>query len=173
MKKGVSPKQKNRAVKDAAEKGLCSFWRLYAYLSLSASVGQRSAISPSSPVEKLSDWPNGGDFVQGTPRYGYRCIYALLVKESWITNRKLVQPLRRSEGLQVKPSKKRRPRQGVSTRPPTKAIGRNHVWSWDFIHDRTDYGGPLKRMTLIDYERDLVMPYKLFINNNLYFPLIS
>ena len=84
------------------------------------------------------------------PRYGYRRIRALLVKEGWITSRKFVQAVRRSEGLQVKPPKKRRHRQGVSKGPPTKATGRNHVWSWDFVHDRTDYDGPLKMMTLID-----------------------
>ena len=74
----------------------------------------------------------------------------MLVKEGWTTSRKFVQAVRRSEGLQVKPPKKRRPRQGVSTGSPTKANGRNHIWSWDFVHDRTDNGGPLKMMTLID-----------------------
>ena len=52
----------------------------------------------------------------------------------------------RSSNLQVKPPKKRRHRQGL----PTKASRRNHVWSWDFVHDRTDNGGKLKMMTLID-----------------------
>ena len=84
------------------------------------------------------------------PRYGYRRIRALLVKEGWTTSRKFVQAVRRSEGLQVKPPKKRRHRQGISTGPPTKANSRNHVWSWDFVHDRTDNGGKLKMMTLID-----------------------
>ena len=84
------------------------------------------------------------------PRYGYRRIRALLVKEGWTTSRKFVQAERGAEGLQVKRPKKRRPRQGVSTGLPTKAKGRNHGWSWDFVHDRTDNGGPLKMMTLID-----------------------
>ena len=61
-----------------------------------------------------------------------------------------MQAVRRAEGLEVKRTKKRRPRQGVSTGLLTKAKGRNHVWSWDFVHDRTDNGGPLKMMTLID-----------------------
>jgi transposase InsO family protein len=26
----------------------------------------------------------------------------------------------------------------------------NEVWSWDFVHDRTDNGVPLKMLTLID-----------------------
>ena len=84
------------------------------------------------------------------PRYGYRRIRALLVKEGWAASRKFVQAVRRSSGLQVKPPKKRRPRQGISTGLPTKASRRNHVWSWDFVHDRTDNGGMLKMMTLID-----------------------
>ena len=84
------------------------------------------------------------------PRYGYRRIRALLVKEGWAASRKFVQAVRRSSGLQVKPPKKRRHRQGISTGLPTKATGRNHVWSWDFVHDRTDNGGMLKMMTLID-----------------------
>ena len=88
------------------------------------------------------------------PRYGYRRIRALLVKEGWTTSRKFVQAVRGVEGLQVKRTKKRSPRQGVSTGLPTKAKERNHVWSWDFVHDRTDNGGPLKMMTLIyEYTR--------------------
>ena len=27
---------------------------------------------------------------------------------------------------------------------------RHHVWTWDFIFDRTDSGGALKMMTLLD-----------------------
>ncbi len=39
-------------------------------------------------------------------------------------------------------------RRGVSTGLPTQA--KHHVWSWDFIFDRTDKGGTLKMMTLLD-----------------------
>ena len=87
------------------------------------------------------------------PRYGSRRIRALLVKEGWAASRKFVQAVRRSSGLQVKPPKKRRPRQGISTGLLTQANRRNHVWSWDFVHDRTDNSGPLKMMTLIDVPR--------------------
>jgi len=44
----------------------------------------------------------------------------------------------------------RHPRRGVSTGLPTQAIHRHHVWTWDFIFDRTDKGGTLKMMTLLD-----------------------
>jgi hypothetical protein len=33
---------------------------------------------------------------------------------------------------------------------PTRAMRLNEVWSWDFVHDRTDNGVPLKMLTLID-----------------------
>ncbi len=144
----MSPKQKKRVVKDAAERGLCSLRRACSYLSLSWSTFSYRPKQASKKAQRLAErivalsWEH--------PRYGYRRIRALLVKEGWTTSRKFVQAVRRSEGLQVKPPKKRRPRQGISTGPPTKANGRNHVWSWDFVHDRTDNGGPLKMITLID-----------------------
>ena len=144
----VSPKQKKRVVKDAADRGLCSLRRACAYLSLSWSTYSYRPKQASKKAQRLTErivtlsWEH--------PCYGYRRIRALLVKEGWATSRKFVQAVRRSEGLQIKPPKKRRHRQGVSTGLPTKATGRNHVWSWDFVHDRTDNGGPLKMMTLID-----------------------
>ena len=76
--------------------------------------------------------------------------FVILKRDIWPTKLQFVQAVRRSEGLQVKPPKKRRHRQGISTGSPTKSNGRNHVWSWDFVHDRTDNGGPLKIMALID-----------------------
>ena len=42
------------------------------------------------------------------------------------------------------------PRQGVSTGLPTQATHRNHVWTWDFIFDRTDKGSTLKMLTMLD-----------------------
>ena len=33
---------------------------------------------------------------------------------------------------------------------PTQAAYRHHVWTWDFIFVRTDSGGMLKMMTLLD-----------------------
>ena len=31
-----------------------------------------------------------------------------------------------------------------------RPLHRNHVWSWDFVMDRTDDGRPIKMLTLID-----------------------
>jgi len=84
------------------------------------------------------------------PRYGYRRIRALLDQEGWLVSRKLVQKVRRAEGLRVKSKQKKIPRQGVSTGLPTKAEYKNHVWTWDFIFDKTDNGTSLKMMTMLD-----------------------
>ena len=83
-------------------------------------------------------------------RYGYRRIRALMDKEGWKVSRKFVQKVRRAEGLGVKPSRRRQRRRGHSTGLPTQAVKPNHVWSWDFVADRTDCGGQLRMMTLID-----------------------
>ena len=53
-------------------------------------------------------------------------------------------------GLKVRPKPKRIPRQGVSTGLPIEATHRNHVWTWDFIFDRTDKGSTLKMLTMLD-----------------------
>jgi transposase InsO family protein len=35
-------------------------------------------------------------------------------------------------------------------RVPLRPAHRHHVWSWDFVRDRTDDGGPLKLMMVLD-----------------------
>lgn len=86
------------------------------------------------------------------PRYGYRRIWALLRAEGWRVNRKRVHRLWRREGLKVPRRRRRRRRLGsgenaCARRPAERP---NHVWAWDFIHDRTAGGGPLKWFSVVD-----------------------
>ena len=74
----------------------------------------------------------------------------MLAREGWTVSRKQVQRIRRREGLKIRSKSKKIPRRGRSTGLPTKATHRHHVWTWDFIFDRTDSGGTLKMMTLLD-----------------------
>jgi len=85
-------------------------------------------------------------------RYGYRRITALLRDEGWRVNHKRVERLWRQEGLKVP---QRQPKRGrlwlhdgscVRLRPTHK----NHVWSYDFLMDRTHDGRPIKILTVID-----------------------
>lgn len=85
-------------------------------------------------------------------RYGYRRITALLKAEGWKVNHKRVHRIWRKEGLKV-PAKQ--PKRGrlrldngscVRKRPEYK----NHVWSYDFVSERTKNGRAIKMLTVID-----------------------
>ena len=79
------------------------------------------------------------------PRLGYRKLARLLRSEGWQAGRKLVQRIRREHGLRVKRWTERSRRRGKSTGTiPTQAERVNHVWTWDFVSDRTDNGGKLR-----------------------------
>ena len=90
-------------------------------------------------------------------RYGYRRITALLKAEGWRVNHKRVERIWRREGLRV-PSKQ--PKRGrlwfndgscVRLRPEY----RNHVWTYDFVYERTHDGRQLRLLTVLDeYTRE-------------------
>lgn len=95
--------------------------------------------------------------VRQHPRYGYRRVWALLRQDGWRVNRKRVHRLWRREGFRV-PRKQRKKRRlgcsanGIVRRRPEHI---DHVWAWDFIHDRDERGRPLKWFALLDeYTRE-------------------
>jgi transposase InsO family protein len=85
-------------------------------------------------------------------RYGYRRITALLRREGWRVNAKRVERIWRQEGLKVPRKQRKRGRlwQGDGSCIRTRAQRRNHVWSYDFVHDRTHEGRPLRILTIVD-----------------------
>ena len=84
------------------------------------------------------------------PFFGYRKVTRKLIEGGWAVGKKLVQRVRREEGLEVPPPKPRRRRQGISSGLPQEARHRNHVWAWDFVSDYTVRGGKLRVFNLID-----------------------
>ena len=148
-KKVVSPGQKREAVKEVAGVGLCSNRAACRYLNLHwSSYCYRAKTACDKMIRMVQAIIH---ISREHPRYGYRRIRALLVREGWQVSRKLVQKVRRAEGLIVQPSKKKQRRRGQSTgKIPTSADYPNHVWSWDFVADRTDEGAPLRVLSLID-----------------------
>ena len=85
-------------------------------------------------------------------RYGYRRITALLRNESWLVNAKRVERIWRREGLKVP---QRQPKRGrlwfndgscVRLRPQYSG----HVWSYDFVMDRTHDGKAFRMLNIID-----------------------
>jgi len=152
----VSPGHKREAVREVAEAGFCSLRAACRYLRLHWSSFCYRAKSTRQKMVRLVQAII--EVSRANPRYGYRRVRALLVNAGWQVSRKLVQKVRRAEGLCVKPPKPKRPGQGLSTgKVPTEATRPNHVWSWDFVADRTDNGAPLRVLSLIDeYTRQCI-----------------
>jgi transposase InsO family protein len=91
-------------------------------------------------------------------RYGYRRITAMLQREyGWRVNHKRVARIWRREGLKVPKKQPKRRRlwlndgSCVRLRPEHK----DHVWSYDFLVDRTADGRAFRILTIIDeYTRE-------------------
>jgi putative transposase len=85
-------------------------------------------------------------------RYGYRRITALLRRQGWRVNHKRVERIWRQEGLKVPQKQPKRGRlwlnDGSCVR--LRPTHRHHVWSYDFIEDRTHDGRLIKILTVID-----------------------
>ena len=85
-------------------------------------------------------------------RYGYRRITALLRGEGWRVNHKRVERIWRREGLKVPAKQPKRGRlwlnDGSCIR--LRAAWPNHVWSYDFVMDRTHDGRAFRMLTVID-----------------------
>ena len=84
------------------------------------------------------------------PGYGYRRIIALLRREGSQVNHKRVQRVWQAEGLQLPRRKPRKRRYGLKGEVIHKAQYRNHVWSYDFLEDRTQNGRRLRILAVID-----------------------
>ncbi|MBT3241366.1 MAG: IS3 family transposase [Chloroflexi bacterium] len=90
-------------------------------------------------------------------RYGYRRVTALLRNQGWIINHKRIERIWREEGLKVPQKQPKRGRlwlndgSVIRLRPEFP----KHVWSYDFMHDRTHNGVPYRILNVIDeYTRE-------------------
>ena len=94
------------------------------------------------------------------PRFGYRRIWVMLDREGWSVNRKTVRRHWRQLGLKLagKPAKIKPSRphgQDANACHLRPSRGKDDVWTWDFIFDRTSDGRSLKLLSLIDeYTRE-------------------
>jgi putative transposase len=88
-------------------------------------------------------------------RYGYRRITVLLRREGFRVNKKRVHRIWKSEGLGLPRRRPKRRRMGPTGEIVNKAEYPNHVWSYDFVEDRTERGGKLRILAIIDeYTRE-------------------
>ena len=97
------------------------------------------------------------ELAQEYGRYGYRRITALLWREGWQVNHKKVERIWRQEGLKVP---KRQPKRGRLWLSDGSCVRRraeyaNHVWSYDFVHERTHDGKGVRILVIVDeYTRE-------------------
>ena len=125
---------------------------------------QRSSIR-YIPEPRSDEGPLRADIVRLAAqygRYGYRRVTALLWQEGWKISPSRVERIWKQEGLKVPQKQPKRGRlwlnDGSCVR--LRATHKNHVWSWDFVMDRTDDGRAIKILTLIDeYTKEALAVY--------------
>ena len=84
--------------------------------------------------------------------YGYRPVTALLNQSGWHVNRKRVERIWKREGLKVPSKQRKRGRlwlndgSCIRLRPERP----NHVWSYDFVQDRTHDGKAYRILVILD-----------------------
>jgi transposase InsO family protein len=94
------------------------------------------------------------------PRFGYRRIWVMLGREGWSVNQKTVRRHWRQLGLKLagfraKPRPRRPHGQDANACHLRPSRGKDDVWTWDFLFDRTSDGRSLKWLSLIDeYTRE-------------------
>ena len=118
-------------------------------------IGQHRSTQRKRPHGRQDDDVLTADIVRLASqygRYGYRRITALLRAGDWPVNAKRVQRIWRREGLKVPRKQPKRGRlwlnDGSCIR--LRAAWPNHVWSYDFIMDRTHDGRAFRMLTVID-----------------------
>jgi transposase InsO family protein len=130
----VSPQAKRQCVrylvaqKAYSERSAC---RLVGIARSSHRYQQRAAADATDLRAKIHQVANENK------AYGYRLVTAKIRTQGWLVNHKRVHRLWKEEGLQQ------------------KASHVNHVWSYDFMEDRTEKGQTLRILTVLDeYTRE-------------------
>lgn len=85
-------------------------------------------------------------------RYGYRRVHALVTTQGWGVSRSRVERIWKREGLKVPTKQPKRGRLWLADGSCLRLWPEypHHVWSWDFVMERTPDGRVLKILVLID-----------------------
>ncbi len=148
----VSPLARRTAVKHLSKQGKCSQRRACVAVGVSRSVVRyvaRKRQDEARLIKKIRK------LAVRNSRYGYRRITVLLRREGFRVNKKRVHRIWKSEGLGLPRRRPKRRRVGPVGEIINKAEYPNHVLSYDFIEDRTERGGKLRILAIIDeYSRE-------------------
>ncbi len=100
-------------------------------------------------------------------RYGYRRVHALLLQAGWDVSLSVVERIWRREGLKVPARQPKRKRlwlnDGSCIRLRPEFAG--HVWSYDFVEDRTHNGRKFRMLNIVDeYSKEClaIVPQRRF-----------
>jgi putative transposase len=145
----VSPARKREAVVKLVDKFATSERRACRVLRQSRSSQRRKAKRRDDEAALARRMR---ELVRQRPRFGYRRIAALLRREGWRANPKRIYRLWRQEGLKVPRKKRKRRSWGLSENAChcRRAERKDHVWTWDFVFDRTTSGSALKWLSIVD-----------------------
>jgi len=118
-------------------------------------LGQHRSTQRKAPRGREDEGRLVADIIELTRqygRYGYRKIAALLRQAGWLVNDKRVERIWRCEGLKVPTKQPKRGRlwlnDGSCVR--LRAERTNHVWSYDFVEDRTHEGKKYRMLNVVD-----------------------
>ncbi len=148
----VSPLARRSAADYLVKERRCSRRRACLVVGISRSVVRHIARQREDEVELID---RVHQLAARNSRYGYRRITVLLRREGRKINRKRVHRIWKTEGLSLPLRRPRRRRVGPAEEVVNRAEYPNHVWSYDFIEDRTEKGGRLRTLAIIDeYTRE-------------------
>ena len=124
-------------------------------LGQSRSTQRYRARRPADEAELLREMRA---LIRRRPRFGAERIHRLLLARNWQVNFKRVHRLWKREHLQV-PRKQHRRRRSYGGSENScvrrRAQHKDHVWSYDFLTDRTEDGRQLRLLAVIDeYTRE-------------------
>jgi transposase InsO family protein len=102
------------------------------------------------------------------PRYGYRRVHALLVRDGWSVNVKRVERLWRAEGLRVParhgPNGQKALGADENSAWALPAVHLNHVWSYDFVSFRTRNGSKVRILNVVDEFTRIAFPPRVALS---------
>ncbi len=95
------------------------------------------------------------ELARGNRRYGYRRVWAVLRHEGWVVNHKRVHRIWKELGLRLPRKRARKRLCGPKGDRVQRARHPDHVWSYDLCEDRTQRGGRLRVLSVVDeYTRE-------------------
>jgi putative transposase len=145
LKKMVSPAARREAARYVAEKHSVSERR--ACRALGCARATKRYVSRRAPQPELVERMRA--VAAERPRFGYRRVHVMLVREGFRVGQRRVRRLYRLDGLAVR--RRRRKRLGVVTRVPlVAATAANERWSMDFVHDQLASGRRIRTFNVVD-----------------------